>query len=531
MFTDVQASLRGVEDIISRESIFLQLQDDHEDLQHAHVDSLRHMGDLHRHLDHLRSQAMPFAKFCQDLYDALIEALEDSNAQLVESRSTVEELEEKLDRVSKLREDYSELQATSKSTIICLEDEIDTLKRQIQNFQAQLAALTSHPDLGSPPPPALARLLFNQDQELVAARQRDQTQDQSLLEVRQRLKDRDQDLSKAQQRCQAPERSEASLEAAALQLQRQISAQDRRIARLQEERDQFRTDCHEAQSERDQAVAKVASSSERLDKARAELRARGNHVDSMRANISRLEQQVADLQTARSQVDHQFVSQKRELAALRVEHAALSAHYKDAYSRFWAVARSLNQDGPDPEVPEPELPDLPQESEIEQEGGSPEDGDADDPAMLAGLAKSRSDLRRSKPSAEDQGASGTAGHPIDLGGEGSDNIPSDDLSEQSPEIDPPVDNPDSVPGDSDLESGAGKSLPDIRQSSEATTLTPPHPKVPGSEWIPSLITRRLFRSADVFPWDVDRVSHLSISTLNTKVLSHLLLGVSEWLFS
>ncbi|POM65275.1 Hypothetical protein PHPALM_19036, partial [Phytophthora palmivora] len=592
-----QASLKGVEDIISHESIFRQLQDDHEDLQHAHVDSLRHMGDLHQKLSHLRSQAMPFAKFCQDQYDALIEALEDSNAELAESKSTVEELEEKLDRVSKLREAYDELQATSKSTILCLEDEIDTLKRQVQNLQAQLAALTSHPDLGSPPPTALTRLLFNQDQELIiAARQRDQTQDQSLLEVRQRLKDRDQDLSKAQQRCQALERSEASLEAAALQLQRQINAQDRRIARLQEERDQFRTSCHEAQSERDQAVAKVASSSERLDKARAELRARGNHVDSMRANISRLEQQVADLQTAHTQVDHQFASQRRELAALRVEHAALSAHYKDAYSRFWAVARSLNQDvalptpasltrprsgsesspprsrktrrldlssshspddlpdseGPDPDVPEPELPDLPQASEIEQESGSPEQGggspdlpqeseieqedgspeqdDADDPEMLAALAKSRSDLRRSKPSGGDQDASGTEGHPIDLGGEGSDNIPSDDLSEHSPEVDPPMGSPNSAPDDSDLESGVGKSLPDIRQSSEATTLTPPYPKVPRSEWIPSLITRRLFRSADVFPWDVDRVSHLSISTLNTKVLSHLLLGVSEWLF-
>ncbi|POM61868.1 hypothetical protein PHPALM_29053 [Phytophthora palmivora] len=181
---------------------------------------------------------MSFAKFCQDRYDALIEVLEDSNAQRVESRSAVEELEEKLDRVSKLREDYSELQTTSKSTISCLEDEIDTLKRQVQNLQAQLAALTSHPDLGSPPPPALAGLLFSQDQELTAARLRDQTQDQSLLEVRQHLKDRDQDLSKAQQRCQALERSEASLEAAALQLQRQISAQDRRIARIQEGRDQ-----------------------------------------------------------------------------------------------------------------------------------------------------------------------------------------------------------------------------------------------------------------------------------------------------
>ncbi|POM68576.1 Hypothetical protein PHPALM_15250 [Phytophthora palmivora] len=390
-------------------------------------------------------------------------------SELVESRSTIEGLEEKLDKVSKLREDYSELQATSKSTILCLEDEIDTLKRQVQNLQAQLAALTSHPDLGSPPPTALARLLFSQDQELIAARQRDQTQDQSLLEVRQRLKDREQDLSKAQQRCQALGRSEASLEAAALQLQRQISAQDRRIARLQEERDQFRTDCHEAQAERDRAVAKVTSSLERLDKARAELRARGNHVDSMRANISRLEQQVADLQAASSQVDHQFVSQKRELAALRESE--------------------IEQEGGSPEQGGGS-PDLPQESEIEQEDGSPEQDDADDPEMLAALAKSRSDLRRSKPSGGDQGASGTAGHPIDLGGEGSDNIPSDDLPEQSPEIDPPVDSPDSVHDDSDLESGV----------------------------------------ADVFPWDVDRVSHLSISTLNTKVLSHLFLGVSEWLF-
>ncbi|POM58660.1 Hypothetical protein PHPALM_36666 [Phytophthora palmivora] len=518
-FQDILSSLRGVETAINQESIFRQLQDDHEDLQHAHTASIHHLGDLHRHLDHLRSQAKPFAKFCQDLYDTLIDELENSNIQLVESRSAVKELEEKLDRVSKLRDDYSELQATSKSTILCLEDEIDTLKRQVQNLQAQLAALTSHPNLGSPPPPALARLLFNQDQELAAARQRDQTQDQSLLDVRQHLKDRDQELSTAQQRCQALERSEASLEAAALQRQRQIIAQDRRITRLQEGRDQFRTDCHEAQSERDQALAKANSTSERLDKARAELRARGNHVDSIRANILRLEQQVADLQTARSQVDHQFMSQKRELAALRVEHAALSAHYKDAYSRFWVAARSLNQDvalptpasltrprsgsessptrshmtrrldlspsnspddrpdpeDQDPEVPEPEFSDLPQESEIEQEGGSPED-DADNPEMLAALAKSRSDLRRSKPSDGDMGASGTAGHPIDLGGEGSDHIPSDDLPEQSPDIDPPVDNPDSIHDDGDLASGAGKSLPDIQQSSEAITLTPPCPK-------------------------------------------------------
>ncbi|POM76147.1 Hypothetical protein PHPALM_6653, partial [Phytophthora palmivora] len=462
----------GVETAINQESIFRQLQDDHEDLQHAHTASIHHLGDLHRHLDHLRSQAKPFTMFCQDRYDTLTDELANSNVQLVESRSAVEELEEKLDRVSKLRDNYSELQATSMSTILCLEDEIDTLKRQVQNLQAQ-----------------------------------------------------------------------------------------------------FRADCHEAQSEQDQAVAKTNSTSERLDKARAELRARGNHVDSMRANIFRLEQQVADLQTARSQVDHQFVSQKRELAALRVEHAALSAHYKDAYSRFWAVARFLNQDvalptpasltrprsesessptrshktrrldlsssnptddlpdpeDQDPEVPEPEFQDLTQESEIEQEGGSPED-DADNPEMLAALAKSRSDLRRSKTSDGDLGASGTAGHPIDLGGEGSDTIPSDGLPEQSPDIDPPADSPDSIHDDDDLASGASKSLPDIQQSSEDTTLTPPYPKVPRSEWIPSLITRRLFRSADVFPWDADRVSHLSISTLNTQVLSHLLLGVSEWLF-
>ncbi|POM75147.1 Hypothetical protein PHPALM_7788 [Phytophthora palmivora] len=133
----------------------------------------------------------------------MIQELENSNIQLAESRSAVEELEEKLGRISKLREDYSELQATSKSTILCLEDEMDTLKRQDQNLQAQLAALISHPNLGSLPPPALTRLLFNQDQELAAARQRDQTQDQSLLEAHQHLKDRDQDLSKAQQRCQA----------------------------------------------------------------------------------------------------------------------------------------------------------------------------------------------------------------------------------------------------------------------------------------------------------------------------------------
>ncbi|POM62329.1 hypothetical protein PHPALM_28532 [Phytophthora palmivora] len=59
--------------------------------------------------------------------------------------------------------------------------------------------------------------------------------------------------------------------------------------------------------------------------------------------IQELENSNVQLVESR-QVDHQFVSQMRELAALRVEHAALTAHYKDAYSRFWAVARSLNQD-------------------------------------------------------------------------------------------------------------------------------------------------------------------------------------------
>ncbi|POM70775.1 Hypothetical protein PHPALM_12738 [Phytophthora palmivora] len=304
------ASLPGVESVINRESVLRQLQDDHEDLQHAHA------GSLHRHLDHLRSQAMTFAKFCQDRYDTLILELENSNAQLMESRSAVEELEH---------------------TILCVEDEIDTLKRQVQNLQAQLAALASRPDLGSAPSPALARLLFSQDQELVAAHQRDQSQDQSLLEVRQHLQDRDQGLSKAQQRRQALDRLEASPEAAALQLQRQIIAQERRIARLHEARDQFRTDCYEDLTERDRAVTKASSVSERLDKARAKLRTRGNHVDSVRVNISRLEQQVVNLQTASSQADHKFISQMRELAAP-------TAHYKDAYSRFGAVARLLNQD-------------------------------------------------------------------------------------------------------------------------------------------------------------------------------------------
>ncbi|POM78633.1 Hypothetical protein PHPALM_3817 [Phytophthora palmivora] len=167
------------------------------------------MGDLHRHLDHLRSQAMPFARFCQDRYDTLTQELENSNTQLVESRSAVEDLEEKLDRVSKLRGDNIELQATSKSTILCLEDEIDTLKRQVQNLQAQQS-----PRSWFPASSCACSSRIQSDQELAAARQRDQTQDQSLLEIRQRLQDRDQDLSKAQQRCQALERPEASLEAA-----------------------------------------------------------------------------------------------------------------------------------------------------------------------------------------------------------------------------------------------------------------------------------------------------------------------------
>ncbi|POM62668.1 hypothetical protein PHPALM_28137 [Phytophthora palmivora] len=56
-------------------------------------------------------------------------------------------------------------------------------------------------------------------------------------------------------------------------------------------------------------------------------------------------------------------------------------------------------------------------------------------------------------------------------------------------------------------------LSEINRSFSAPPLVPASPRVPRSGWFPGLNTPRLFRAADVFPWGVDRVSHLHVSDL------------------
>ncbi|POM59968.1 hypothetical protein PHPALM_31231 [Phytophthora palmivora] len=311
--SETLTSLRTIEDTLSCESDFQQLQEEHEALQHTHVNARRHTHDLHRRLDQMMSKMEPFAHFCQDQYNQLTRDLELTNPFLVEKKPAVDELESDL---SQLREAHDYLQKTSDASILHLQDESNVFRRQNDDLRSQLQAVTAHPDVGPAPPPALARRLRAQYHELAAVKQR----------------------------CQVLEQSEESLASAVSQLRRQVEARDRRLARVREERDQFQAQLPGLQDERDRAIAVSTSALERLGKSRADLQAQGALVSSMRGTISRLEQKIANLQASQSQFQSDLASRNQELVTLRADHAAISSHYRDVYDRFRAVARLLNQD-------------------------------------------------------------------------------------------------------------------------------------------------------------------------------------------
>ncbi|ETP00209.1 hypothetical protein F441_22371 [Phytophthora nicotianae CJ01A1] len=79
--------------------------------------------------------------------------------------SGLQRLEAELASVASIREEHRRLQVSSAVGARRSQRQIETLERQVVDLRSQLTALTGHPDLGSAPPPALARRLQAQDRE------------------------------------------------------------------------------------------------------------------------------------------------------------------------------------------------------------------------------------------------------------------------------------------------------------------------------------------------------------------------------
>nr|KAE8931733.1 hypothetical protein PF009_g18215 [Phytophthora fragariae] len=84
-----------------------------------------------------------------------------------------------------------------------------------------------------------------------------------------------------------------------------------------------------------------------------------------------------------------------------------------------------------------------------------------------------------------------------------------------------------LPADEDDTSAGQDNSTEIDEDDEASL---PSTTVPRGLWIPGYRVHRLFRTADVTPWDVDKVSHQLAVEIDVPASTSLLLDVSAWLF-
>ncbi|GMF52048.1 unnamed protein product [Phytophthora fragariaefolia] len=291
----IQASLRVVEDSVARDSAIDELREEHSCLQRAHTISLRHATELHLQIESAGATAQAFSQFCQDRHDRLQRRLERANELLALRDADVTNLEEKLAHTEdRLRE--------QKRQRVEAEDLIDQLRHQVHDLESQIAALSSHPDLGSAPPPALSRRLVARDRELHG------------LNVAH---------SALQQRCLALVQSEVALSEAASQLRRQTDALNRRVSRLREERDTLQENLRDAQLRRQRTEEMRQMESERVIKRRAQLQAQAAHVVSMRASIARLEEQTSQWRTTSLENERLLQAAQRAIAEHNQDREAL----------------------------------------------------------------------------------------------------------------------------------------------------------------------------------------------------------------
>ncbi|GMF49490.1 unnamed protein product [Phytophthora fragariaefolia] len=532
---------------------------EHSCLQRAHTISRRHEAELHLQIESAGTTAQAFSQFCQDQHDRLQHRLERANELLALRDADVANMEEKIAHTE------DRLQEQKRQRVEA-EDLVGRLRHQVNDLESQIAALSSHPDLGSAPPPALSRRLVARDREL---------HDLNVAH------------SALQQRCLALEQSEEALSEAASQLRRQADALKRRVARLREERGSLQDSLRDAQLRRQRAEEMRQMESERVIKRRAELQAQGKlaaqqtiagHSQDREAIIQdrdsiardrdslmqdrddlaqdhevivsdylRLQEQYSNATASRvhkSQHTDAASSAPRDVLDLRTRSpvrknypSSDSAQIDDSMSsasddgnRNTADAAAEidrppeSSKGPDtspssdselqevePEIAlqnvsdttPPEIAGSDKREAVEEKVETEDDG-TDDEALSA-LSRSRSSLRHR--------GSLTPGHRalqpiIDVDGDG-----------------------DSPSGSSSGNSGnEGSDLAGATLEVDEIDYSPLFPTfVPRRLWIPG-VCARLFRQPDIILWDVYAVSSLRVSENDVQTLSALLTSVSERLF-
>ncbi|GMF19283.1 unnamed protein product [Phytophthora fragariaefolia] len=190
------------EDSVARDSTIDELREELSCLQRAHTISHRHATELHLQIESAGATGQAFSQFCQDRHDRLQRRLEQANELLALRDADVTYLEERLAHTEDRLQEQKRQRAEA-------EDLIEQLRHQVHDLESQIAPLSSHPDLGSAPPPALSRRLVARDREL---------HEPNVAH------------SALQQRCLALEQSEEAHSEAASHLRRQTDALNRRVS-------------------------------------------------------------------------------------------------------------------------------------------------------------------------------------------------------------------------------------------------------------------------------------------------------------
>ncbi|GMF48429.1 unnamed protein product [Phytophthora fragariaefolia] len=532
----IQASLRVVEDSVARDSTIDELREEHSCLQRANTMLRRHATELHQQIESTGAAAQAFCQFCPDRHDRLQRRLERANELLALRDADVTNLEENLAHTE------DRLQEQKRQRVEA-EDLIEQLRHQVHHLERQIAALSSHPDLGSAPPLALSRRLVARDREL------------HELNVAH---------SALQQRCLALEQSEEALSEAASQLRRQTDALNRRVSRLREERESLQESLRDAQLRRQRVEEMREMESERFIKRRAEFQAQDVHLlaPSSFVTYSPASSPITG-RAHKSQRTDAASSAPRDVLDLRPQSpirknypSGDSAQIDDSMSSASddgnrgtpdvlaeidrppetskgpdiSPSSDSEPQGMDPEIAPPNVSDttLPEIAgfdwcEVAEEKEEAEDDDTDDEVLTA-LSRSRSSLRR-------QGSltprRRTLQPIVDVDGDGnslSGSSSGNGGSERSGAGSVGSSPRDHVGGDA--------AVGDLDGATEADEIddSPLFPTfVPRRLWIPGGCAR-IFRQPDIIPWDVYAVSNLRVSEIDVQTLSALLTSVSEWLF-
>ncbi|KAE8900489.1 hypothetical protein PF003_g15623 [Phytophthora fragariae] len=465
----------------------------------------------------------------------------------------------------------------------------DTLQVELDRLRSSSEAALQQLRRRPAPPPALARRLQAQVREVEAltterdaAHQRCQALEQSenaLVEAATQLR---RQVDSLQRRITHLREERDSLQ---VELDTAVRERDQAVERQQIEVDRTfkaRSDLHA----HDQHLNSMRSSISRLEQQV------GQWCSTSVATERRLaaaEQGAASLRRSRDLALQGQDDDVRDRDAVVTDYRLLQDHYADAYNRFSAVAAAMGQnvDLPNPSglaqhalsgsagprrarktqrtatasfaarntpssrsqsparkspiggamadedddvgsigggSPVPPPIDRSDEGASSAEEGSPDQDDADAPPA-------RPLMTRSLPARRTM-QTRRCGCPLSLSVQSTspqffDRCPSDDSGDA--ELDRASDDGQGgdLPADEDDTSAGQDNSTEIDEDDEASL---PSTTVPRGLWIPGYRVHRLFRTADVTPWDVDKVSHQLAVEIDVPASTSLLLDVSAWLF-